>query len=129
MQYYLPSAFNNSGSRLISRCSTSYLICTRSPKCPGCLVPPPRFVRLRTEKKGGKWVRYPRIELDRWLESLPLQEKAEIEKTDISTESKVSTDKFKGCLLSLTVVKEIEDANMIGSNFLKSLTAEEKEKK
>jgi len=60
----------------------SYLICARSPKCPGCLVPPPKFVRLRAEKKGAKWVRYPRIELDRWLASLPLREKTEIAKTD-----------------------------------------------
>ena len=60
----------------------SYLICARSPKCPGCLVPPPKFVRLRVEKKGAKWVRYPRIELDRWLASLPLREKTEIAKTD-----------------------------------------------
>jgi len=107
----------------------SYLICSRSPKCPGCLVPPPQFVRLRAEKKGGKWIRYPKKELDRWLESLPLQEKTEIKTTDISRGIEVPTDKFRGCLLSFTVIKGIENANIVGSDLLKNLITEEKEKK
>ena len=106
----------------------SYLICARSPKCPGCLVPPPQFVRLRAEKKGAKWIRYPRVELDRWLETLPLQEKTEMSKTDISTGREISNDKFRGCLFTLTVIKGIADAN-INSSHLKSLTRESTEKK
>ena len=106
----------------------SYLICARSPKCPGCLVPPPQFVRLRAEKKGAKWIRYPRVELDRWLETLPLQEKTEMSKTDISTGREISNDKFRGCLFTLTVIKGIADAN-INSSLLKSLTAESAEDK
>ena len=106
----------------------SYLICARSPKCPGCIVPPPQFVRLRAEKKGAKWIRYPRIELDRWLASLPLQEKTEMTKTDISAGRELSNDKFKGCLFTLTVIKGIADAN-INSSLLKNLTAEGTEKK
>ena len=106
----------------------SYLICARSPKCPGCLVPPPQFVRLRAEKKGAKWIRYPRVELDRWLETLPLQEKTEMSKTDISTGREISNDKFRGCLFTLTVIKGIADAN-INSSLLKSLIAESAENK
>ena len=106
----------------------SYLICARSPKCPGCLVPPPQFVRLRAEKKGGKWIRYPRIELDRWLASIPLQEKTEMSKTDISAGREISNDKFRGCLFTLTLIKGIADAN-INSSLLKSLTAESAEDK
>ena len=106
----------------------SYLICARSPKCPGCLVPPPQFVRLRAEKKGAKWIRYPRIELDRWLASLPLQEKTEMSKTDISAKREISNDKLRGCLFTLTVIKGIADAN-INSSHLKSLTRESTEKK
>ncbi|MGD9665979.1 MAG: helix-turn-helix domain-containing protein [Synergistaceae bacterium] len=107
----------------------SYLIGARSPKCPGCLVSPPQFVRLRAEKKGAKWVRYPRVELDRWLKSLPLQEKTEIKTTDISTGIEVPTDKFRGCLFTLTLIKGIENANLVGSDLLKNLITEEKEKK
>ena len=106
----------------------SYLICARSPKCPGCLVPPPQFVRLRAEKKGAKWIRYPRVELDRWLETLPLQEKTEMSKTDISTGREISNDKFRGCLFTLTVINGIADAN-INSSLLKSLIAESAENK
>ena len=106
----------------------SYLICSRSPKCPGCLVPPPQFVRLRAEKKGAKWIRYPRVELDRWLEALPLQEKTEMTKTDISAGGELSNDKIRGCLFTLTLIKGIADAN-INSSLLKSLTAESTEKK
>ncbi|NCD09557.1 MAG: DNA-binding protein [Negativicutes bacterium] len=106
----------------------SYLICARSPKCPGSLVPPPKFVRLRAEKKGAKWIRYPRVELDRWLEALPLQEKTEMTKTDISAGGELSNDKFRGCLFTLTLIKGIADAN-INSSLLKSLTAESAENK
>ena len=106
----------------------SYLICARSPKCPGSLVPPPKFVRLRAEKKGAKWIRYPRVELDRWLEALPLQEKTEMTKTDISAGGELSNDKIRGCLFTLTLIKGIADAN-INSSLLKSLTAESTEKK
>ena len=106
----------------------SYLICARSLKCPGCLVPPPQFVRLRAEKKGAKWIRYPRVELDRWLETLPLQEKTEMSKTDISTGREISNDKFRCCLFTLTVINGIADAN-INSSLLKSLIAESAENK
>ena len=106
----------------------SYLICARSPKCPGSLVPPPKFVRLRAEKKGAKWIRYPRVELDRWLEALPLQEKTEMTKTDISAGGELSNDKFRGCLFTLTLIKGIADAN-INSSLLKSLIAESAENK
>ena len=106
----------------------SYLICARSPKCPGCIVPPPQFVRLRAEKKGAKWIRYPRVELDRWLEALPLQEKTEMTKTDISAGGELSNDKFRGCLFTLTVINGIADAN-INSSLLKSLIAESAENK
>lgn len=101
----------------------SYLICARSPKCPGCIVPPPQFVRLRAEKKGAKWIRYPQVELDRWLEALPLQEKTEMSKTDISAGREISNDKLRGCQFTLTVIKGIADAN-INSSLLKNLTAE-----
>lgn len=103
----------------------SYLIRARSPKCQGCLIPPPRFIRLCAEKKGGKWIRYPRVELDRWLASLPLQEKAEIRKKKNETND---TLLYKNCVLVIAILKE-EDLNKSGSKLLKSLTGEEKEKK
>ena len=102
---------------------TSYLICARSPKCPGCLVPPPKFVRLRAEKKGGKWIRYPRIELDRWLTSLPLREKTEIAKTDNGINKVLSDVKQKNCVLIMAILKGV-DQDKIGSTILKSLAAE-----
>ena len=101
----------------------SYLICARSPKCPGCLVPPPKFVRLRVEKKGAKWVRYPRIELDRWLASLPLREKTEIAKTDNEINKVLADVKQKNCVLIMAILKGV-DQDKIGSTILKSLTAE-----
>ena len=107
---------------------TSYLICARSPKCPGCLVPPPKFVRLRAEKKGAKWVRYPRIELDRWLASLPLREKTEIAKTDNEINKVLADVKQKNCVLIMAILKGV-DQDKIGSTILKSLTAESAENK
>ena len=107
---------------------TSYLICARSPKCPGCLVPPPKFVRLRVEKKGAKWVRYPRIELDRWLASLPLREKTEIAKTDNEINKVLADVKQKNCVLIMAILKGV-DQDKIGSTILKSLTAESAENK
>ena len=104
---------------------TSYLICARSPKCPGCLVISPGFVRLRAEKKGAKWVRYPRSELDRWLESLPLQEKTEIEKTDNDINNVMSSDKQKNCVLIISILKG-ENPNNIFSTLLERLIAEGK---
>ena len=101
----------------------SYLICARSPKCPGCLVPPPKFVRLRAEKKGAKWVRYPRIELDRWLASLPLREKTEIAKTDNEINKVLADVKQKNCVLIMAILKGV-DQDKIGSTILKSLAAE-----
>ena len=101
----------------------SYLICARSPKCPGCLVPPPKFVRLRAEKKGGKWIRYPRIELDRWLASLPLREKTEIAKTDNEINKVLADVKQKNCVLIMAILKGV-DQNKIGSTILQSLVAE-----
>ena len=101
----------------------SYLICARSPKCPGCLVPPPKFVRLRAEKKGGKWIRYPRIELDRWLTSLPLREKTEIAKTDNEINKVLADVKQKNCVLIMAILKGV-DQDKIGSTILKSLAAE-----
>ena len=101
----------------------SYLICARSPKCPGCLVPPPKFVRLRAEKKGGKWIRYPRIELDRWLASLPLREKTEIAKTDNGINKVLSDVKQKNCVLIMAILKGV-DQDKIDSTILKSLAAE-----
>lgn len=106
----------------------SYLICARSPKCPGCLVPPPKFVRLRAEKKGAKWVRYPRIELDRWLTSLPLREKTEIAKTDNEINKVLADVKQKNCVLIMAILKGV-DQDKIGSTILKSLTAESAENK
>ena len=106
----------------------SYLICARSPKCPGCLVPPPKFVRLRAEKKGAKWVRYPRIELDRWLSSLPLREKTEIAKTDNEINKVLADVKQKNCVLIMAILKGV-DQDKIGSTILKSLTAESAENK
>jgi len=106
----------------------SYLICARSPKCPGCLVPPPKFVRLRAEKKGAKWVRYPRIELDRWLASLPLREKTEIAKTDNEINKVLADVKQKNCVLIMAILKGV-DQDKIGSTILKSLTAESAENK
>ena len=106
----------------------SYLICARSPKCPGCLVPPPKFVRLRAEKKGGKWIRYPRIELDRWLALLPLQEKTEIAKTDNEINKVLADVKQKNCVLIMAILKGV-DQDKIGSTILKSLTAESAENK
>ena len=106
----------------------SYLICARSPKCPGCLVPPPKFVRLRAEKKGGKWIRYPRIELDRWLTSLPLREKTEIAKTDNEINKVLADVKQKNCVLIMAILKG-ENQDKIGSTILKSLTAESAENK
>ena len=107
---------------------TSYLICARSPKCPGCLVPPPKFVRLRAEKKGGKWIRYPRIELDRWLTSLPLREKTEIAKTDNGINKVLSDVKQKNCVLIMAILKGV-DQDKIDSTILKSLAAESAENK
>ena len=101
----------------------SYLICARSPKCPGCLVPPPKFVRLRAEKKGGKWIRYPRIELDRWLALLPLQEKTEIAKTDNEINKVLADVKQKNCVLIMAILKGV-DQDKIESTILKSLAAE-----
>lgn len=101
----------------------SYLICARSPKCPGCLVPPPKFVRLRAEKKGAKWVRYPRIELDRWLASLPLREKTEIAKTDNEINKVLADVKQKNCVLIMAILKGV-DQDKIDSTILKSLAAE-----
>ena len=101
----------------------SYLICARSPKCPGCLVPPPKFVRLRAEKKGGKWIRYPRIELDRWLASLPLREKTEIAKTDNEINKVLADVKQKNCVLIMAILKGV-DQDKIDSTILKSLAAE-----
>ena len=101
----------------------SYLICARSPKCPGCLVPPPKFVRLRVEKKGAKWVRYPRIELDRWLASLPLREKTEIAKTDNEINKVLADVKQKNCVLIMAILKGV-DQDKIDSTILKSLAAE-----
>ena len=106
----------------------SYLICARSPKCPGCLVPPPKFVRLRAEKKGAKWVRYPRIELDRWLASLPLREKTEIAKTDNGINKVLSDVKQKNCVLIMAILKGV-DQDKIDSTILKSLAAESAENK
>lgn len=106
----------------------SYLICARSPKCPGCLVPPPKFVRLRAEKKGGKWIRYPRIELDRWLTSLPLREKTEIAKTDNEINKVLADVKQKNCVLIMAILKGV-DQDKIDSTILKSLTAESAENK
>ena len=106
----------------------SYLICARSPKCPGCLVPPPKFVRLRVEKKGAKWVRYPRIELDRWLASLPLREKTEIAKTDNEINKVLADVKQKNCVLIMAILKGV-DQDKIGSTILKSLAAESAENK
>ncbi|MCW1713971.1 MULTISPECIES: helix-turn-helix domain-containing protein [Synergistaceae] len=106
----------------------SYLICARSPKCPGCLVPPPKFVRLRAEKKGAKWVRYPRIELDRWLTSLPLREKTEIAKTDNGINKVLSDVKQKNCVLIMAILKGV-DQDKIDSTILKSLAAESAENK
>ena len=106
----------------------SYLICARSPKCPGCLVPPPKFVRLRVEKKGAKWVRYPRIELDRWLTSLPLREKTEIAKTDNGINKVLSDVKQKNCVLIMAILKGV-DQDKIDSTILKSLAAESAENK
>ena len=106
----------------------SYLICARSPKCPGCLVPPPKFVRLRAEKKGGKWIRYPRIELDRWLASLPLREKTEIAKTDNGINKVLSDVKQKNCVLIMAILKGV-DQDKIDSTILKSLAAESAENK
>ena len=106
----------------------SYLICARSPKCPGCLVPPPKFVRLRVEKKGAKWVRYPRIELDRWLASLPLREKTEIAKTDNEINKVLADVKQKNCVLIMAILKGV-DQHKIASTILKSLTAESAENK
>ncbi len=106
----------------------SYLICARSPKCPGCLVPPPKFVRLRAEKKGGKWIRYPRIELDRWLTSLPLREKTEIAKTDNGINKVLSDVKQKNCVLIMAILKGV-DQDKIDSTILKSLAAESAENK
>ena len=107
---------------------TSYLICARSPKCPGCLVPPPKFVRLRAEKKGGKWIRYPRIELDRWLTSLPLREKTEIAKTDNEINKVLADVKQKNCVLIMAILKGV-DQDKIDSTILKSLAAESAENK
>ena len=107
---------------------TSYLICARSPKCPGCLVPPPKFVRLRAEKKGGKWIRYPRIELDRWLASLPLREKTEIAKTDNEINKVLADVKQKNCVLIMAILKGV-DQDKIDSTILKSLAAESAENK
>jgi hypothetical protein len=101
----------------------SYLICSRSPKCPGCLVPHPQFVRLRAEKKGAKWIRYPRVELDRWLETLPLQEKTEMTKTDNGINNVLSDKKQKNCVLIMAILKGV-DQNKIGSTILQSLVAE-----
>lgn len=101
----------------------SYLICARSPKCPGSLVPPPKFVRLRAEKKGAKWIRYPRVELDRWLETLPLQEKTEMTKTDNGINNVLSDKKQKNCVLIMAILKGV-DQNKIGSTILQSLVAE-----
>ena len=106
----------------------SYLICARSPKCPGCLVPPPKFVRLRVEKKGAKWVRYPRIELDRWLASLPLREKTEIAKTDNEINKVLADVKQKNCVLIMAILKGV-DQDKIDSTILKSLAAESAENK
>ena len=106
----------------------SYLICARSPKCPGCLVPPPKFVRLRAEKKGAKWVRYPRIELDRWLASLPLREKTEIAKTDNEINKVLADVKQKNCVLIMAILKGV-DQDKIGSTILQSLVAESAENK
>ena len=106
----------------------SYLICARSPKCPGCLVPPPKFVRLRAEKKGAKWVRYPRVELDRWLASLTLREKTEIAKTDNEINKVLADVKQKNCVLIMAILKGV-DQDKIGSTILKSLTAESAENK
>lgn len=106
----------------------SYLICARSPKCPGCLVPPPKFVRLRAEKKGGKWIRYPRIELDRWLTSLPLREKTEIAKTDNEINKVLADVKQKNCVLIMAILKGV-DQDKIDSTILKSLAAESAENK
>ena len=106
----------------------SYLICARSPKCSGCLVSPPQFVRLRAEKKGAKWIRYPRIELDRWLASLPLREKTEIAKTDNGINNVLSDVKQKNCVLIMAILKG-ENQDKIGSTILKSLTAESAENK
>ena len=101
----------------------SYLICARSPKCPGCLVPPPKFVRLRAEKKGGKWIRYPRIELDRWLALLPLQEKTEIAKTDNEINKVLADVKQKNCVLIMAILKGVHQ-DKIGSTIPKILAAE-----
>ena len=106
----------------------SYLICARSPKCPGCIVPPPQFVRLRAEKKGAKWIRYPRVELDRWLEALPLQEKTEMTKTENGINDVLLDVKQKNCVLIMAILKGVNQ-DKIDSIILKSLTAEEKEKK
>ena len=106
----------------------SYLNSDRSPNGPGCLVPPPKFVRLRAEKKGGKWIRYPRIELDRWLALLPLQEKTEIAKTDNGINNVLSDVQQKNCVLIMAILKG-ENQDKIGSTILKSLTAESAENK
>ena len=80
------------------------------------------------EKKGAKWVRYPRIELDRWLASLPLREKTEIAKTDNEINKVLADVKQKNCVLIMAILKGV-DQDKIGSTILKSLTAESAENK
>ena len=106
----------------------SYLICARSPKCSGCFLPPPQFVRLRTEKKGAKWIRYTKAELDRWLASLPLQEKTEIGKTGNETDDIMSLNKRKECVWIMAILQN-KDFNKISPTILKSLLEEVKENK
>lgn len=58
----------------------SYLLCAKSQssKYKDSAIRGPRFVNLLVGKKGEKWIRYPKVELDLWLGSLPLQEKMEL---------------------------------------------------
>lgn len=99
----------------------SYLIYARSPKYSGCFLPPPQFVRLRADKKGAKWIRYPKAELDRWLLSLPLQEKIEIGKAGNETDDIMSSNKRKECVWIMAILQN-KDSNKISSTILKSLT-------
>lgn len=68
-------------------------------------------------------MRYPRIELDRWLASLPLQEKTEIAKTDNGINNVLSDVKQKNCVLIMAILKGV-DQDKIDSTILKSLAAE-----
>ena len=111
-----PSAFNNIRSRVIpwSAGQLSYL--RQVPEVPGFPRSAPQIRQVAGGEKRSE------------MEALPLQEKTEMTKTDISAGGELSNDKFRGCLFTLTLIKGIADAN-INSSLLKSLTAESTEKK